>query len=200
MAGELPILLSLPHYISSDFISSHHTNIISHRKFQHLAGELPVLLSLPEILRETEGRHHLTSLARLARGLLAKPLSTVFAADRKVCNALSVAGAPLWGREEKIMRQSWQRLLLLLLVARNAQDDSSTVSSTGWTWASCHGALTGNNWGYLQGLGDTLLLISVLLTLMQVVSHILVNKVTFTFLPLKDLKKAIGKYFHGFEL
>ena len=37
---------------------------------QHLAGELPVLLSLPEILRETEGRHHLTSLARLARGVL----------------------------------------------------------------------------------------------------------------------------------
>ena len=36
--------------------------------YQHLAGELPVLLSLPEILRDTEGRHHLTSLARLAKG------------------------------------------------------------------------------------------------------------------------------------
>ena len=46
-------------------------SIISHILHQHLAGELPVLLSLPEILRETEGRHHLTSLARLARGVLA---------------------------------------------------------------------------------------------------------------------------------
>jgi len=43
--------------------------------YQHLAGELPVLLSLPEILRETEGRHHLTSLARLARDFWHYPMS-----------------------------------------------------------------------------------------------------------------------------
>ena len=94
-----------------------------------------------------------TSLARLARTYV-----NCFCHDRKVCKALSLPRAPLWGREEKIMRQSWQHWWWCRCFLREM-----THQHRGWTWGSCHGALTKNNWGYLRGLGDTSLLIWVFL-------------------------------------
>ena len=36
--------------------------------YMNVSGELPVCLTMPEILRETEGRKHLSSLAKLSKG------------------------------------------------------------------------------------------------------------------------------------
>ena len=80
------------YHILSQYISPYLTKI-----YQHLAGELPVLLSLPEILRETEGRHHLTSLARLARGL-------------SVCLIMGKYDLPLFSSTTSHLLPGWQEI------------------------------------------------------------------------------------------